>query len=196
MAYSFRENTESKKDLTKDCSSNYTPITVTKEVDNPFFEAPLKYEEPVEQGKEEYKVDVMNLIGKRNNQKILASPDLALTKKGVNRRASAAHRILGRYASQDISHLGSDNLLKQEPTEVIEANKSKALQSTSNFPIEINANNISLKEERRVNAEVSQENIQNHPKEDVEMAPEIYHSPRGSAVCCGWKGVNGMCVIM
>ena len=185
MAYSFRESTGSKKDVTKDHSSNCTPISIIKEGDNPFYEAPIKYEEPVEQ--EDCKIDLINLIGQRSKQEIVASPNLALSKKGIGtgKRANIAHRVLAKLGSQDIGRLESENVTGDDV-------KPKALGLASNPQLEFYKldsfdSHLQLKE-----ITAPKENAKEKSKKG-EIAPEIYDSPRLSTPCCG---KNNICIIM
>eukprot|EP00826_Nyctotherus_ovalis_P007009 TRINITY_DN1171_c0_g2_i1.p1 TRINITY_DN1171_c0_g2~~TRINITY_DN1171_c0_g2_i1.p1 ORF type:complete len:243 (-),score=72.62 TRINITY_DN1171_c0_g2_i1:162-857(-) len=188
MAYSFREHVESKCDITGDGQSNCTPATAVKDTDNPFFEPPPQRDKPAE--KEEYKVDVMDLIGKRNNQKILASPDLALSRKGLGKgkRAAAAHRVLGRFASQDVGRFESENLVKAEANVPTDESKSKALQSAANLPITISTESNKPKLPKK-----EQDAVKESTKPNAEA--EIYHSPRTGTPCCG-RGMKEGCIIV
>lgn len=193
MAYSFREHSESKGDVTKDGTSNYTPITAAKDTDNPFFEAPPKLEEPAE--KEDCKVDVMSLIGKRGSQKILASPDLALSRKAVKgKRASAAHRVLARFASQDVGRFESENLVKGDINVLTDENKPMALKSVNEMSAEVGREESKEAEEARP-ARLEQRAAKEVEESREDAAAEIYHSPRASAPCCA-NGIGGGCVLL
>ena len=185
MAYSFRESNESKKDVTKDHSSNCTPIPVVKEGDNPFYEAPIKYGEPVEQ--EDCKIDIIHLIGQRSKQEIIASPNLALPKKGIGtgKKANIAHRVLVKLGSQDIARLESENL-------TVDDIKPKALGLASNPQLKsYKDDNIDTHLQlKKVTA--PKETTKEKPKKG-EIAPGIYDSPRLSTPCCG---KNSICIIM
>ena len=184
------ENEEIKAD---DLASNQEVLSSSSAIGNPFFDpCPSKREEK----KEEPELDVAKLIGKRNHQKILASPNIVLSKKQVNTDANAARLKLQRFVSQDISHVNLDTASKSgAATPIIDQFKPVkpfALVCASENPVEVTRQS-EVKVQKTNTAEIKEVSENSKP-------PTIdYSLPKGKGACCDLNGnskvINCLCII-
>ena len=88
----------------------------------------------------------MDLVGKRNVQPVLASPDLVLSKKPLkqNQNANSAYQTLGRYAHQSpvsIERKPSNHSDTSTPTiDQFKPVKPISFVSSSDNPVELSKN--------------------------------------------------------
>ena len=184
------ENEEMKAD---DLPSNHEALSSSSVIGNPFFDpCPSKTEEK----KEEPELDIEKLIGKRNHQKILSSPNIVLSKKKVNADANAARLKLHRFVSQDILQVNLDTVSKSgTATPIIDQFKPVkpfALVSASENPVEITRQ--SEIKVQKTNTPETKEVSENSKPHAID-----YSLPKGKEACCDLNGdnkvINCQCII-
>ena len=148
--------------------------------ENPFLElTSLKKEENQQDNKEEQTIDMMNIIGKRERQKIQASPDMVLAKKKVNKNSKGMD-VLNRFAGPQ----NEANKTNCQPPE----EKSISLESSVKNPAEAPRSDSKNEQENKT--------ITNNKE-----ITNTYNSPRHHACCCDTRNaeikiVSCQCIII
>ena len=171
---------------------------------NPFFEpSPPAMEAPKLENNES-KIDVTSLIGQRKKEKILASPDLILSKKAINmnRRSSVmAHKMLGRFSTQDPVRADPDSGTTMPISEGRQL-QAKSIEESKKAETKEEETKKEIKEQNKeINLQSIKKNIKNNEdneainyKERNELKKEMYTSPRGNKACCDLK-MDGCAIV-